>query len=130
MAKSLTMDFSEFNKKFDKLNREVTGKLEEKGMFRALSALKHDAENVVPTVPKKIGTLRSEVEFDIKVQGKKSVEGTIIYTMPYATRLHEAPESWNFSEPGSGPKFLLSKLIVYGKKYRDIIGAYIKRNLR
>jgi len=131
---SFKIDFSKFNRQFDHLSKKFTGKYSDEAMFNALSALKYDADNIEPTTPKKEGTLRSSVAFEGKGSSLKSV-AKLVWNMPYAAYQHEGKRKdgthvvQNYSEPGSGAKYVDKKLEKRGKIYRDIMGRTFKSKI-
>lgn len=58
--------------------------------------------------------------------GRKGISIVFGFNTEYAARLHEAPSNWNWTEPGSGPKYLQSKLEKNMKKYMKKIADEIK----
>jgi hypothetical protein len=122
---SLTIDSSQFTREFKKLNDKFIGKYGDEAIMKAAFALRFDAEDISPTVPKKIGTLRSEVKFKpVSSRLRKGVD--VVWTQKYAARLHYAPKTWKFSEPGSGPDYVESKLRTRGQKYLAVMGLVYK----
>lgn len=122
---SFTIDASKFEKEFKDLDKKFRGKYGEEAMIKALQALKIDADTITPTVPKEIGTLRSDVIFEVKNKIGQIV-GELIWNQKYAARLHEAPNGWNWTEPGSGPDYAGSKLEKRGDKYLAVMGMVYK----
>ena len=125
---SFKIDFTEFNKKFDKLSDKFTDKYADEATYNALAALKFDADNIKPTTPKKIGTLRSAVIFENKGMKTKTA-ASLTWKMPYARKLHEAPENWNWSKEGSGPDYVESKLRTRKEVYLEIMGRTYKSKI-
>lgn len=119
------MDTTEFLKGLEKFN-EAVSKAAEEGMADAIGQVYNDSVMKQPTVPHDEGNLRGEVDQIIKLKGDSGVEGTIVFKMPYADKQHEA-EDFKHKTPGSGPKFLESKLIRYGKRYFGMIARAIRR---
>jgi len=140
----MELDFSDFNKKFDIVNKAVAASVE-RGMGKAGIQLLNDCVLIPPTVPIKEGWLRGSgsvfVENNlvaVSTHGKKgkanednrewSGPATILavvgFNTPYAAKLHEGVD-FKFTEPSSGPKYLESKLIsrkeIYGKIIADEI---------
>jgi len=121
----LYMDFSEFNKGFEKYLKKH--KTESAAALEKVAAfVLADAVNEQPTVPKKTGTLRRSQAIGKAQIGRKGISIAFGFNTEYAARLHEAPSSWNWSEPGSGPKYLQSKLEKNMKKYMKKIADEIK----
>ena len=106
----------------------------EKGMGKALGQLYNDAVMVTPTVPLKEGTLRGSRKQEIKKTGS-ILRGTLGLDVPYAAYLHEGIRISgthgvsNWSEPGSGKKYLQNKLDRFRNAYMKIIGREVKKVL-
>jgi hypothetical protein len=122
---SLTIDSSQFTREFKKLNDKFIGKYGDEAIMKAAFAFRSDAEDISPTVPKKIGTLRSDVKF-VRVSSRLRKGVDVVWTQKYAARLHNAPPTWKFSEPGSGPDYAESKLRTRGQKYLAVMGLVYK----
>ena len=131
----------------------------ERGLAKAGMELLRDATMGMPTVPLDEGTLRGSgsvivqgkavgTSADIGYPAKPDKDGhgapatsapdsvepgaivaVIGFNTPYAARLHEHPE-FEFTEPGSGGKFLEEPLFGNMSKYKDIIGREIARALK
>ena len=146
---SFTLDWSDFDRKFLEYATKTAPAAAEKGMFEALSALKNDADNVQPRTPHLHGDLRGDYTFILegitqsKIQefgskhkgsgkpaerfGATSIIVQLILRMPYAAKWHEAVNrKINWSEPGVGPKYLESKMMMYFKKYIGIVAMRVK----
>jgi len=98
--------------------RKATNKLlsgAEKGMRRAVGQLLNDCIMKNPTVPHKEGTLRRSGSRKVIVKSREIV-GIVGFNTPYAARLHEHPQ-FHFTEPGSGGKYLETKLKNYRRDY-------------
>lgn len=123
-----------------------------RGMKIAVQELIKDALNEPPTIPFEEGDLRASVSGFV---GKELVEttqslhpeangtpartlegigaptditGTVVINTPYAHRLHEHPE-YNYKTPGSGGKFLESKIVANHAKYMRFINSEVARAL-
>ena len=65
-------------------------------------------------------------------QGASSIIAKLIFRMPYAAKWHEAVDKeWsqggvNWSEAGVGPKYCESKLMMFARKYFNIVATRIK----
>ena len=125
----LYMDFSEFNKGFEKYLKKH--KIESAAALEKVAAfVLADAVNEQPTVPKKTGTLRRSQAISKAQIGRKGISIVFGFNTEYAARLHEAPSNWNWSEPGSGPKYLQSKLEKNMKKYMKQVAEEIKEAMK
>jgi len=125
----LYMDFSEFNKGFEKYLKKH--KVESAEALEKVAAfVLADAVNEQPTVPKKTGNLRRNQAVGKAQIGRKGISIVFGFNTEYAARLHEAPSNWNWSEPGSGPKYLQSKLERNMKKYMKLTAEKIKEAMQ
>jgi len=145
--KPLTINFSDFNKKFKNIITNKAPALIQRGFAQAGMQLMRDAVMERPTVPIDEGWLRGSGS--VFVNGKFVAESpsgkkgkaaksdntskdkngdcaVVGFNAPYAARLHEA-ERFKFREPSAGPKFLESKLIRHRNEYFKIIANIIKR---
>ena len=105
------------------------------GMKKAIERHKFDAINEPPTVPFKTGWLRDQHVTSVEVLGSLLI-GNLKVSTPrgYACSLHEGISRWgtpyDFKAPGSGPKWIESKLIRFGDRYCGILSNTIIQNLR
>jgi len=125
----LYMDFSDFDKGFERYLKKHP--IESAKALEVTAAIVlADAVNEQPTVPKKTGTLRrSQAIAKAKIE-RKGISIIFGFNTEYAARLHEAPSNWNWSEPGSGPKYLQSKLERNMKKYMKKVAEEIKEAMQ
>jgi len=128
MAKKtgLTFDFRDFDMNFKRIVEKTIPGHAEKGLLQAGAALIRDAIVEEPTVPKKTGHLRRNQRIEVVKESGKAISVLAGFNTNYAAKLHEAPSSWNWSEPGSGPKYLESKLSKHKDKYMKVVADYIK----
>lgn len=111
----------------------------ERGVTLGALALARDTVTVENTVPKVEGTLRGSVSIHVQgkcvatgkdlglaesepmtgatEKGRDGILGSVGFNMIYAHRLHEGDEDWNWSQEGSGPKYLESKMAANPDKY-------------
>lgn len=105
------------------------------GMKKAVERHKFDAINEPPTVPFKTGWLRDQHITFVEVLGSFLI-GHLKVSTPrgYACSLHEGISRWgtpyDFKAPGSGPKWIESKMIRFGDRYFGILSNTIISNLR
>lgn len=146
---SFEFDMTEFDKRFTKAALKTVPEALEDAMFAVLSEVKHDADTVQPKTPLLEGNLRGDYTFVLEGitksriastgkkggagpqpaerYGAKSIIAKIIFRMPYAAKLHEAVgKKIAWSEPGSGPKYLESKLSMFRRKYWGMIAEVAK----
>jgi hypothetical protein len=127
-----TMDFKDFEKKFFKLVKITFPKTARRGLFQGFNAALKDAKEETPRAPFKEGHLWGSTAKTTKVKitsNEISVSGG--FNIDYAARIHEMPKEkaskTNWSLPGSGPKFLETKLVRNKRKYMEIVAKSIKR---
>lgn len=127
MAKTgFTVNMKDFNKKFYKIvNKKIPG-LSAEGLMKAATQLIRDAIQEQPTVPKKVGHLRrtQQIERPKIKHGEISIEAG--FNADYAAAVHESPSNLNWTEPGSGPQFLTTKLAKNKNKYMKTTADHIK----
>jgi len=132
------MDFSDFEAKFSKAVKETTPELVGEGLRKAGDQLVHDANEIPPKTPFRHGALSGsgKVEKPEVVGDTASVEisfgkGATGEDAPYAARWHEVePGTVTWSKPGSGPKYLESKMVKFKEKYMAIVAEVIKKGLK
>lgn len=127
------LDSSDFDKKFQRLVKNAIPDDAKKGLFNAMNELLSDSTTKPPQAPKNIGDLWGSTAGTVKIEGKhKLLSVTGGFNIKYAHRHHEAePGEFEYtvskgaSQPG--PKFMLSKMIQYDKKYMEIVAETIRR---
>lgn len=146
---SFDMDWSDFNKRFFEYAIKTAPAAAEKGLFEAISELKNDCDNVQPRTPHLEGNLRGDYTFILegitqsKIKevgskykgggkpaeryGAKDIVTKLMFRMPYAAKWHEAvKKKVNWSEFGVGPKYVEKKLMMFMRKYYQIVASRIK----
>lgn len=144
------MQFADnFTNTFGQLASKMAGENAEKGVGRACLRLMRDSVMEQPRVPIDKSTLRGSgsmfVQGDLKgtsesmasAGGKPTpatqsldkgnsdvVVGEVGFNTPYAAHLHEHPE-YEFTEPGSGGKYVEAKLAANQERYMRIIAKSI-----
>ena len=124
----------------------------ERGMAKAGMAVLRDCVMDMPKVPHDEGTLRGSGS--VHVEGRyvfgsaelgqqggtpntdpfmesKIHEGVVAavgFNTPYAARLHEHPE-YQFTETGTGGKYLETKLASGGQRYINVVAAEVRKAL-
>lgn len=127
---AFTMNLTDFDREFDRINNTTVPGAARRGAFKAASQLLLDADNIEPKTPKKEGMLKGEKLIEIEIQPDGGAEIRAGFNKEYASYLHEmvtedaTPKTW--TEPGSGPKFLESKLTMFQDKYLEIMAASIR----
>ena len=131
---SMTVDCSDFEKGFAKIIKKASDEEAGKGLFKAGNELLHDAINTQPFAPFDEGALRGSARTN-KAEVKKDEVSTVAgFNIVYAARWHElTPEedskiSWSL--PGSGRKYLESKMVMFKEKYMGIVAKHIENVLK
>lgn len=78
----------------------------------------------LPRTPFRNGDLRSSG--GVAPAADPEEGAAVTFDTPYAVRLHEHPE-YNFSEPGTGAKYLENAALENAKKLGDIIATEARR---
>lgn len=114
--------FSEYMGSMDYLTDKVIPSAVVKALWELGWVVIKDSIKVEPTVPFKIGDLRASgiVEVD-----EALMELSVGFNIVYATKMHEAPTSWNWTTPGSGPKYLEIKLQMFKDKYMSFVAGKV-----
>ncbi|OGD09404.1 MAG: hypothetical protein A2Y86_05320 [Candidatus Aminicenantes bacterium RBG_13_62_12] len=127
-----SLDLSKFIAEFDRLRGDMKANAKE-GLFYAAAEMLHDSNTVEPKTPKLSGDLRGSWHAEGVSQGEDDFTVECGFNIEYAAAVHEmlqGNEQWGmvvqWSEPGSGPKYLESKLAMFGKKYLKIALSFIQ----
>jgi len=114
-----SVDFSDFDKKFMRIVTATIPSAGARGLKKSAAYMLRDAILERPTVPKKSGNLRRTQQIEEPIlRPNISVEAG--FAADYAAAVHEMPDTSNFTEPDSGPKFLEAKMIKNKEKYMKI----------
>jgi len=116
------MDATDFTKTFNKFAKETVPDLAAQAQFKLGALVIRYALKRVPKVPREIGDLQAS--HVIEVDEEKLIL-TVGFNKEYAAKLHEAPETWNWTLPGSGPKYLESKLVMYRNDFVKFVTELI-----
>ena len=123
MKLSITTDISSFKQLLVTLRAKVP-QATVAGVDAAMSQFKNDCLTKPPAVPRKTGHLADSHEILPTKQLGNEIIGTLKVSTPYAASLHEGISRWGtpykFKTPGTGAKWVQSKLLRYGQKYIDI----------
>lgn len=140
------MDTKDFMQKFLKIAQETVPSLAGQGLFRAANELLRDAIKVVPMAPFREGHLRGSARSQGEGQAMHQLTGTqkkafrayktdagiwilVGFNIEYAARWHELSRAKaakiNWTLPGSGPKYLESKMAMFKDKYMKIAADFI-----
>lgn len=117
-------------------NRMAAAKIkgDVEGMYALMNQLLNDCMSVEPTAPKRGGTLRAAHRIKV-TQTPTGVEGELTVDLPYAASLHEGLSRWGtpyqkWTEPGSGAHWIISKMLMFDKKYVYILNKSVTGALR
>ena len=113
----LTMDFKEFDKGFFKLATKTVPDAFIDAIIEVLPMILKDAITEKPYAPHLTGHLWRRQKIELPKKIGKRIEAIFGFNTPYAAALHEAPDNWNWTLTGSGPKYLEIKLIRNKGKY-------------
>jgi len=145
---SMTVDCSDFEKGLKKLVEKTIPPEVGKGLFKAGNELLRDANTIIPTTPREIGDLQGyartqgqsgmheidQIQGAQAFMGKDEVSVNAGFNCVYAARWHElTPEEdrkINWTTPGSGRKYLESKMVVLKEKYMKIVAKHIENVLK
>lgn len=59
---------------------------------------------------------------DLRNQSTMTLDAKqIIWNAPYARRQYYAPRGWNYTEPGTGPKWVEKAKAIHGKQWEQIV---------
>ena len=104
-------------------------------MWKAMREHLNDCLNVPPTVPFDTGWLKENHEITVDGFGKY-VRGEVTVDedkVKYAVIIHEGISRWGtpfvYKTPGSGAKWIESKLIRFKGKYKNIMHEHIMQDL-
>lgn len=113
----LNFNFTNFNKGFKRIMEVTIPGLAQEGLFLAGAILIRDAILDEPKVPHLTGHLWRSQKIEAIKEDNKLIAVMVGFDTPYAARLHEAPNNWNWTLDGSGPKFLEAKIAGNPDKY-------------
>ena len=123
MKLSITTDISSFKQLLVTLRTKVP-QATVAGVDVAMRSLKDDCLTKPPAVPRETGDLADSHKILPTTQLGNEIIGTLKVSTPYAASLHEGISRWGtpykFKTPGTGAKWVQSKLLRYGQKYIDI----------
>lgn len=132
----LSLNWKEFDRKFYKLVEKAIPEDAKKGMAVAMNEVLSDSIELPPQAPKEIGDLWGSTADTVKVEMKgKDISASGGFNIAYAHRHHEAePGAYKYTtDKGArqpGPKFMISKMIGFGKKYMGIVADVIRNRGR
>jgi len=111
MSKSkFTLDATKFLKDFSQYAKFKYPEIVRQSMYKTGWFIIQLALKKKPYVPREIGDLQSSGDVVVETKG---LELWVGFNKAYAAAMHEGKESWNWTLPGSGPKYLESKLSMF-----------------
>jgi hypothetical protein len=125
-------DVSQFIPSFKKIAGVTIPKKAKNGLFKVGGMVIKDCLNEEPKVPREIGDLQAS---GVIVPHPWEIEITVGFNKDYAAKQHEAPDKkWNpkgsaetnWTTPGTGPKYLETKLVRHKEKYFKFTAEMIK----
>jgi hypothetical protein len=127
-SETFTFNYEEFIQGLGRTSNLITRMLIPKALFKAWGKILAWAIKEEPRVPHKQGRLWASqtIEGCIIIGDEISMDGG--FNTEYAARLHEAPDGWNWTLEGSGPKYLETKLARHKDDVMKIIADYILDN--
>jgi len=135
-----TIDTRDFDIKFKTVTGKKIPSAAARGLFQTGALVIRDAIVEQPQVPKSRGVTKErgkrgqgpghlrrsqKIEKPKEERGEISVE--LGFNTDYAAAVHEMPETTQWSTPGTGPKYLESKLLRNKDKYMKNVADNIKR---
>ena len=103
------------------------------GMSKVVTQYKNDALNKPPAAPRKTGWLAGHHVTNVTVLGNIIRGSLSVVDTPYAVSLHEGISRWGtpykFKTPGTGMKWIESKILMYKDKYTNILLESITQGL-
>jgi len=149
----ITLDTSQFKRAVIVATAKVE-RASQEGMKSAVKALMNDSLDLPPACPRRTGALAAShsVFVNSKLVGTSAdrpvseggeatpltfmpkifqeLIGTLVVHKPYAASIHEGVSRWGtpytYKTPGTGRKWVQSKLLSFGQKYFNLIAAKIK----
>lgn len=128
------LDWSEVQKSMERMTQNVIPAVSRKALFAVAAELLQDADRVPPKTPKKEGHLKGSKKIEISIAELGKIAVLAGFNISYASFVHEkvpreeyGEKKISWTEPGSGPKYLESKLLMFKKKYFDMLGEAIRR---
>jgi len=131
---SMKLDFTDFEKRFKKIVEDAIPSEAAKGLFKAGNELLNDAITKRPMAPFDEGHLRGSARTEQAKIERDKISLDCGFNIVYAARWHELTPSEdkriNWTLPGSGAKYLSSKMVAYKDKYMFIVAEHIKKSTK
>lgn len=93
------------------------------------SAVRFIKPKILRVTPEDRGPLRRSFKYRIQ-NTATGIELKLYFTADYAAFVHEMPPTYNFTTPGTGPKFLQRPVIENKEQLFRIVAMSIRRALR
>lgn len=122
----MSINFDDFNKKFFKLTIKTIPNEFVKAVGRVLGDIINDAINIKPQAPHDTGHMWRSQKIELPKWVGKKLDAIFGFDTPYAAKMHEGMVGWNWTLPGSGPKFLEAKLLRFKDRYMLKITEIVK----
>jgi len=95
-------------------------------LARFLARVINSANNKYPRTPHRHGDLRGSGKFEMDNSGRDGLTAKVGFDMIYAHRIHEGKPEWNWSEAGTGPKYLEDKMPEVNQFWEDACANILK----
>jgi hypothetical protein len=119
-------DSSNFLGGFKKFCNKTIPDVATKGLFQTGWMVIRYANTKKPKTPRDKSDLQSSGRVEVH---PVKLEITVGFNKEYAAKLHEMPKARkvNWTLPGSGRKYLETKLYHYNKDFNDFMGGFISK---
>lgn len=126
------MDMTNFDRDFQKLVRKAVPEDAEKGLVAAAWEMLRDCDEEEPKTPREIGDLRGSKMVEKAKVTSREISVTAGFNSEYAAYQHEKEmtERSVYTTPGTGSKFMQTKMIRNKTKYVQIAADYIRKTLK
>lgn len=126
------MNFTNFDRDFQDLVRKAVPEDAKKGLVAGAWEMLRDCDKEQPTTPRDIGDLQGSKMVEKPVVTANEISVKAGFNSIYAAYQHEkeVTERSAYTTPGSGPKFLQTKMIRNKNKYIQVAANHIKKTLK
>jgi len=122
-----SMDLSKFAKDFTRITQKTIPDKAGDASFKVAAMIINDAIKKIPKAPFDVGDLRASQFINLIPTQKLGVE--LGFNIEYAAKWHELDKSKEkdiaWTTPGSGRKYLSSKLSMFKNKYIKFLASLI-----
>jgi hypothetical protein len=126
LKSGFSFDAGEFKRKFPEITKVIIPARAKDGLHFAGSLLIRDAIKIRPYAPHRWGDLWRSQTITPVIHKDGGYTIRVGFNLAYAARLHEAPDGWNWTLKGSGPKYLSTKMELYKNRYMQAVAEVIK----